>query len=139
MLRRAWRRRVHRLAVATAATSCSAPQARMASADCLRRSMERSCWNGLVALRWPPTIEPIVALAQSLSAYGPHRQIAHKGLRSASPINTILTAGELLGTRTAVPTPPFISPHPLPPILGLFLHHIWQEDGLLPRHARPLS
>src|SRR5262249_58813946 len=100
----------HRLAVATAATTCSAPQARMASADCLRRSMERSCWNGLVALRWPPTIEPIVALAQSLSAYGPHRQIAHKGLRSASPINTILTAGGLVGTPRAGPARSFRCP-----------------------------
>src|SRR5262249_62402908 len=101
----------------------------MASADCRRRSMERSCWNGLVALRWPPTIEPIVALAQSLSAYGPHRQIAHKGLRSASPINTILTAGELLGTRRAVPAGAFISPQPGGRIVGLIPQPILGDDG----------
>src|SRR5262249_60683641 len=93
----------------------------MASADSRRRSMERSCWNGLVALRWPPTIEPIVAFAQPLSAYGPHRQIAHEGLRSASPINTVLTAGELFGTRSAGPAGGFIGPPAVRPVVHVFL------------------
>src|SRR5262249_56921435 len=109
----------------------------MASADCRRRSMERSCWNGLVALRWPPTIEPIVALAQSLSAYGPHRQIAHKGLRSASPINTILTAGGLLGTRSAVPAGAFIGPPRGGRVVAIFLPPICEYDGVLDRPTPP--
>src|SRR5262249_61959543 len=111
----------------------------MASADSRRRSMERSCWNGLVTLRWPPTIEPIVACAQPLSAHGPHRQIAHEGLRSASPINTILTAGEFLGTRRAVPAGAFICAQRLGPIVDIFLPHVCQHHTVLHRHGRPPS
>src|SRR4249919_1655826 len=131
MLRRAWQRPVHRLAVATAATTCSARRARMAWAGCRRRSTGRSCWNGLVALRRPPTIEPIVARAQPFSAHRPHRKIAYEGLRSASPVNTILTPGELLGTRGAMPARAFIGPQCVGRIIDIFRQHVGEHDGVL--------
>src|SRR5215471_18335366 len=131
MSRRAWLRQVPRLAAAIAAKACWVRRDKTALAGCRRRSKETSCLRGLVSLRRPPTIEPIVACAQFFSAHRPHRQIAHERLGSSQPIDAALAARELLGTEGSMPARTLIGAQRVGRVVEIFAEHIGKHRGIL--------
>src|SRR4029453_9105085 len=138
MWRQAWRRRDRCLVAAIAATACSVRRARTVLEGCRQRSTETSCRNDLVTLWRSPTIKPIVAGAQSFSAYRSHCQIANKPFRPAQPINELLTTGKLLGARGAMPTRAFVGSQRISGVVEIFRQHIGQNRAILDRHAGAL-
>src|SRR5262245_48756948 len=138
MWRRAWPRRDRCLVAAIAATACSVRRARSVLEGCRQRSTETSCRNDLVTLWRPPTIEPIVAGAQSFSAHRSHCQIANKRFRPTQPMNALLASGKLLRARGAMPTRALVGSQRVNGVVEIFRQHIGQNCGILDRHAGAL-
>src|SRR5262245_1691905 len=138
MWHRAWPRLDRCLVAAIAATACSVRRARTVLEGCRQRSTETSCRNDLVTLWRSPTIKPIVAGEQSFSAHCSHCQIAYKRFRPTQPINALLTTGELLNARGAVPTRALVRSQRVSGVVEIFRQHIGQNCSILDRHAGAL-